>query len=155
MTAKLAEVSEVLDRLEAVKLALQPVTEQLSDMTVETARRVWRAEQAGAPFLGLVEQLSELARYVTATVNDLDGELRRAAVTVSEALARGRSSKLELERMLSSLQAVNSAPPPLPQDWVVAFELKVNRTETGDMQQKPPSIFDVWPAPGDRDGRTN
>ncbi len=92
MTAKLAEVSELLDRLEAVKLALQPVTEQLSDMTVETARRVWRAEQAGAPFLGLVEQLGELARYVTATVNDLDGELRRAAVTVSEALARGRSS---------------------------------------------------------------
>lgn len=155
MTAKLSEVSELVDRLEAVKRALQPITDQLSEMTLDTARRVWRADRAGAPFLDLVRQLDDLARHVDATVADLEGELRRAALTVADALAEARHAHAQLQRMSASLQAVISTPPPLPQDRVVAFELKVDRTQTGDKQQKPPSIFDVWPAPLDSDGRSN
>lgn len=153
---ELSELNLVLDRLGQVSAALQPIADRLSEMTLDTARRVWGAGKAGEPFLALVSQLSELAGHTGIAVGDLDSYLRRATDALHAAVNDARQSSDELRRILPALHAANSTPPPVPQEKVIALELKITPTEDrGGRQARSPSILDVWPEGRGRNEREN
>jgi hypothetical protein len=140
------ELTVLLERLGQVSASLQPIAEKLSEMTLETARRVWGAGSAGEPFLALVAQLSELAGHTGRAVGDLDNYLQRATRLLQAAVSDAQRSSAELERILPALQAANRTPPPVPEQRVIALELKISSSEDRPGgQPKPPSILDAWP----------
>jgi ABC-type transporter Mla subunit MlaD len=145
------ELNQVLDRLGRVSASLQPIAQRLSEMTLDTARRVWGAGSAGEPFLALVAQLSELAGHTGLAVGDLDNYLRRATQMLQAAVSDAKKSSAELERILPALKEANRTPPPLPEQKIVALELKITSSEDrSGGQPRPPSILDAWP---ERQGR--
>jgi hypothetical protein len=89
-------------------------------------------------------------------VGDLDSYLRRATDALHAAVHDARQSSDELRRILPALHAANSTPPPVPQEKVIALELKITPTEDRSARQsRGPSILDAWPEPQGPSDREN
>jgi ABC-type transporter Mla subunit MlaD len=148
---QLWELNQVLERLNQVSASLQPIANRLSDMTLDTAHRVWGAGKAGEPFLSLVSHLSDLSAHAGLAVGELEKYMRQATNALQAAVNDARQSSAELARILPALQAANRTPPPLPEEnesaeKIVAFELKLTPAQDRAAgESRPPSILDAWP----------
>jgi hypothetical protein len=163
---ELTELTKMLEDLSEVATSLAPVTEQLSDLTLDAARLVMANGEAGSPFLALVAELSELARTSARALADLESCVRGTAAGLHTAIEETQWSTIELHRIAPALQAASQqaapAPPATPAipaeaveaagaaDKVVALQLKLASRGSGDREadRRPTAtlIPEVWPA---------
>src|SRR5215213_5819109 len=113
---ELTELTQMLEDLSEVAASLGPVTDQLSDMTLNAARLVMANGEAGKPFLSLVAELSEIARVSARALADLESCVRGTAAGLHTAIEETQWSTIELHRIAPALEtAAKQIPPSLPE----------------------------------------
>ena len=159
---ELTQLTQLLEDLSGVAASLAPLSEQLSDMTLNAARLVMANGEAGKPFLSLVAELSEIARVSARALADLESCVRGTAEGLHTAIEETQWSTIELHRIAPALEAATRQSPPAlpepaqpevgdsPSDKVVALQLKLaSRRESERDGERRPTVSlipELWPA---------